>query len=345
MFGGRVQGRQVWLAAVSLAALALLGWFLARMHWEQAWEATRNASWSLILLAAVLLLVEWGVRAWRFYYLVGDVDPGVRFRDLWVSTTIGNAFNTFLPLRGGDLVRVAVLARRRGMSVTAVLAATGVEKLLDAVGIVGAVAVLLMWMPEGVGEGTLLTTLRSYAGWMGLGALGAMAIVPVLGSRPARRLVALALRGAPRAVRNRGLAMYQQLVLGLSGVGNPWRLVPALVGTVLIWVVGWAGIFALLEAYQLAMPPVAGLFVEVVVNVSVALPQAPGFVGVFQVALEKTLSTWGASVGAAEALALVLWACFFLPITVLGLIDALREGSGGLGSFRKDLLEDLSQER
>ncbi|MEC8277354.1 MAG: hypothetical protein VX026_06545, partial [Myxococcota bacterium] len=56
------------------------------------------------------------------------------------------------------------------------------------------------------------------------------------------------------------------------------------------------------------------------------LPQAPGFIGVFHVAIEETLILWGMSLGPAKGFALVFWAISFIPVTLLGVIRLWREG-------------------
>ncbi len=72
------------------------------------------------------------------------------------------------------------------------------------------------------------------------------------------------------------------------------------------------------------------LFALVVVGASialtVALPQAPGFIGVFHVAMEKTMLLWGQADANAQGFAIVFWAVSFLPVTIVGVVAIWREG-------------------
>ena len=61
------------------------------------------------------------------------------------------------------------------------------------------------------------------------------------------------------------------------------------------------------------------------IALTVALPQAPGFIGVFHIAMEKTMILWGQGLLAAQGFALVFWAVSFLPVSLIGIILFTRE--------------------
>ena len=62
------------------------------------------------------------------------------------------------------------------------------------------------------------------------------------------------------------------------------------------------------------------------IALTVALPQAPGFMGVFHVAMEKTMLLWGETSAEAQGFAIVFWAVSFLPVTCVGIIALWNEG-------------------
>jgi hypothetical protein len=64
----------------------------------------------------------------------------------------------------------------------------------------------------------------------------------------------------------------------------------------------------------------------VAIALTVALPQAPGFIGVFHIAIEKTMLLWGMAPDESKGFALVFWSVSFVPVTVVGLIAMWREG-------------------
>ena len=101
----------------------------------------------------------------------------------------------------------------------------------------------------------------------------------------------------------------------------------------MLWFNGSFAIFLLFKAFSLDLPYAAACFTTVAIALTVLLPQAPGFFGVFHVAIEKTLVLWQVPEASAEAFAIVFWAVSFVPVTALGLLAIWREGIS-LGSLR-----------
>ena len=64
----------------------------------------------------------------------------------------------------------------------------------------------------------------------------------------------------------------------------------------------------------------------VAIALTVALPQAPGFIGVFHIAIEKTMVLWGQPVTSSKGFAIIFWTVSFLPVAVVGLLALWREG-------------------
>jgi uncharacterized membrane protein YbhN (UPF0104 family) len=76
------------------------------------------------------------------------------------------------------------------------------------------------------------------------------------------------------------------------------------------------------------VPAAGALFIETALTLSMLIPQAPGFLGVFQVVTEEALALWGTPTAQAEGIALVFWSVCFVPITIWGLFEAWRQGLG-----------------
>ena len=70
----------------------------------------------------------------------------------------------------------------------------------------------------------------------------------------------------------------------------------------------------------------AACFTGVAIALTVALPQAPGFIGVFHVAIEKTMVLWGVPDAESKSFALVFWGVSFVPVTLVGMTAMWREG-------------------
>ncbi len=319
------------VAGLILAAV-LLGWFFARLSWGELWQALLDASLPWVGISALVMLGEWLLRPIRWYVLIGPVDATIRLRDLWSATLAGAAFNTIVPLRGGDIVRPAIVARRSGVPFTTVLLTTVVERLFDILGVLAVVLAMLLALPSQALQSEIVVNLRTWGLFFGAVGLSLLGLAALLGTGRTRFLLGIMLVPLPSRLHGRAVDLFDKGVSGLAVVGDPRRLLLALLITLALWANGLLAILTIFQAFGLQLPVAAGLFVEAALALSVALPQAPGFLGVFQIIIEETTSMWGASEGVAEALALVFWGVSFLPVTALGLGAAWREGLGLLSS-------------
>lgn len=336
------------LIGISLGAL-LLGWFLWTTEWPAFLAALARVKLGWVALSALILVGEFVLRAVRWRILLKPVAPEASFRALLSATLIGGAVNTLLPARAGDLARPLVAHRRTGVPLAPIITTNVVERVFDLVGLLFVVLLALAMLPEVAGpEGVLVDNLRRYGLLMGVvGMVGMVALFFM-----ARRKDWL----APRLERMVGLLpdppasqiarLLGGLMDGLAAMARPTDILAAIGVSLVLWFNGALSIYVLFQAFEIPLPFGASAFTAVALALTVVLPQAPGFVGVFHVAIEKTLVLWGLAVSPAKGFAVVLWGVSFLPVTLLGLAALWREGIS-LGSLLvrdKPPLADTSEQ-
>ncbi|MBW1880797.1 MAG: flippase-like domain-containing protein [Deltaproteobacteria bacterium] len=325
------------LVVVLVVAAALLVWFIRGLHWAELADALYGVKVGYLVLAAGLMLGDYFSRAVRWMLIVRHVDREVPLSTLWQATAIGAALNTFLPLRGGDLVRPAVVAQDRGAPFTTLLSTTVVERLFDAFGVVMALVLILLLLSSQTGDPATLAQLRRWGIGSGVLAVVGFGVVLFLATRQARATLMRVLRPWPAPVRMRMMRSYLQLAHGLEAAGNPLRLLPALLTTVVLWSFTTSAILATLYALGVQASLALGLFIAVALTASISVPQAPGYLGLFQVVMENAAMLWGVPEAVAEAESFVLWFVYVGPITLAGLWYAFR-GRRGFFRFRRELL-------
>lgn len=336
-----------WLRRIQLWGGLLLGggllaWFVSSIDFPALTSVLATVRWEWLVLAALVMLLDYAAHGWRWKVLLRHVDPGLDWRTLGTATAVLWAFNTLLPLRAGNLLRPAIVAARRNLPYTTLLFTIVAESVCDVFGIVVMVLWLLRMLPEGIAEADDLERLRTFGTYAGLAALLGLGAVVFLSTRRARAFVFELLRPIPSLrVKKRVLRGFDQLVQGMAAIGNPLRLIEALAITILVWV-GWlAAIVCTLKAFNLDLPLAAALFMETALTLTMMIPQAPGFLGVFQVVTERALALFGAPTTESQAIALVFWTVCFVPITVIGVIAGYR---AGLEPIHKDAaFEQLEQ--
>ena len=308
--------------------LGMLAWFVSSLEWVALGEALSTVHTGWLLAALVVLLGQYAFHAWRWGVLLKHVDPEIGPRLLWSSTAVLWGFNTVMPLRAGNLLRPLVIARARNLAYPTVLFATIAEYVFDAAGILVMIGWLVWLLPPDQATGPVADALN-VARSVGIGAVGMFLGILLLSTRQAHSAVTAALRPIPSDwLRDRATVLFEQLVEGMASVSSPLRFVQAFVLTLGVWGCWLGGLVCTLHAFRLDLPLAAALFLEAALTLAMMVPQAPGFLGVFQVVTEEVLNLWNTPAGAAQGVALVFWSLCFVPITIVGLVEGARHGVG-----------------
>ncbi|MEL6349018.1 MAG: lysylphosphatidylglycerol synthase transmembrane domain-containing protein, partial [Myxococcota bacterium] len=313
------------------AALAILMsggaalWFAWGVDWPALGAVLRDVRLGWVLLAALILLGEFGIRALRWQVLLRPLGRDARVSDLFSAQVIGAAVNIFLPFRAGEIAKPLVASRRTGHPLVGVVATAVMERVYDLFGMLSVLLLMALVLAPDAGldasaeNRALVVNLKRYGGLFGVFAMCCMGIFFYLATRKqaARDTFAWIVSIAPGPVGDRFLALFDGFVDGLGNTRDRAGLVQAGALSVWMWMNGALAIFCLFQAFDMDLPFGAACFVAVAIALTVALPQAPGFIGVFHVAIEKTLVLWGQPPAPSKGYAIVFWAVNFLASRML----------------------------
>lgn len=182
--------------ALGLALLGALVWYVGPAEIAEA--VTRADPLFLVLgvLAYAAFFVLRGIR-WRM--LFSRSAPDVRLSTTTGATCVGWLANSILPLRGGEVLRAAVLAKRDKVSLVTSATSIALERVLDLLGLAIVAALGLLLLPAAT----------ELPGWM-VTALEVVWILP---------LVCIAALVALVAFRARFLALFRAATRPLGRFG------------------------------------------------------------------------------------------------------------------------------
>jgi len=310
---------------------AFILWFLTNAHWAEVREALAGVRLGWVALSVLVLFTEFLIRAARWKVLLWDIAPKARYSRLFVATTICMALNVVFPFRAGDFARPWLGSRETGTSMLPLATVAVIERVFDILGLLSVFLLMLAVLPANAeAHGELVYNLKFYGSLAGVAGVVGLSTFLVFAANEDRAGQLFArIVGAmpvPAPLRRKVMGLYLGFVGGLSSVRSSGALVRAGLLSVLHWFNGSLSIFALMHAFGMQMPFASACFTTVAIALTVALPQAPGFVGPFQVAIEKTLVLWGQDPGPAQAFAMVFWGVSFLPVATVGALFWWREG-------------------
>jgi glycosyltransferase 2 family protein len=261
---------------------------------------------AVIAIAALYLL-----QAERWRVLSG---PGPRpMRRAFLALVIGSvAVNNLVPGRPGDLMRGYWLGRLAPIPFTRALATVIVDRAADVVILTAVIAGALPF----VEHPRWLTRLVLAALVLALLATGALIL--------ARSRALWRPSADPDADRDASRRRLALLVRGVGAVAAPGRLGRAAALTLLSWLFFALACWWVAHSLGIALSAPETLVVTAVVNLGVAIPSSPGFVGTYQWLGVASLGLFGVPRADAFAFALVMQAVWWVPTTLTGIALAAR---------------------
>lgn len=335
--GHRVQyGHYALGFGLSAASLALLA---SVVDWSDTERALGRADPAFLGLAVVFLLVSVAAKALRWRLLLPPVPDRGRVR-IYRILHIGFLLNNVLPMRLGDLARITMASRLKGIRIGHVLSSLLAERVADVLVLLLAFMVISFFLP--ISE-TAQSWLR--VAWVGIGVGGALVVALFfvrgkLSSLPRPRNLLARLPGATR-------------ISGEStSFAEGWRFVAsrrnarAIVSwSVLAWGAAFAINYMLIQSLGIRAPFAVAILLTCTTNFAMLIPSSPAYIGVFHAAATFSLMPFGVDRGTALSFAILAHMVNVLPVSLLGAGFLLLGRDISLSSLRRGVAEPVSTDR
>ncbi len=319
-------------------SIVLLWWTLRDIEFAEVVTEMRDVRILPYFATIVLATLTFPIRTIRWRYLLradGEVLP---WTPLWHATAIGFTLNNLLPARPGELARPFVAQRLTKARFTSALASIGVERLMDTLVLVG-LLVLATWGGGFASDTTVAgLTVSTLVRIVGVVAGIAMAIALVLVNWPAhamRLADAIARALLPQRWATKAVSIIDGLLGGMDSLRHAHRFMNVLLWSVILWLVNAYSFYVGFAAFGIEASWSAALMIQSVIAFGVAVPSAPGYVGVFEFFARAALALYAIDATQAVSYAVGYHLGTFFPITLLGIWSlarthmGLREVAGG----------------
>ncbi len=317
-----MKSRGARLAVGGLVALGLLALVFRGLDWTALGDAFRRAHWGYLAGVALLTVVMYTARAWRWRYLLrplADVPLGHAFS----ATAVGFMAGLAIP-RAQEVLRPYLVARRHSLRTAAAFASIIVERLLDLITVLILFGLhLFVFSDRSARAGQpLMAAVEKGGALAALGALGALAVLLAFHWR-AEALLALAerlLARLPERLAGPFLGLLRSFGEGLAIFkASPGHLLAIAGQSLLVWLLIAASLQLSNLAFDVRLPFHATFLMLGFLTVGVAVP-TPGMVGGFHAAYVVALvEAFGVPRETATAAAVAAHALTNLPVLLLGL--------------------------
>ena len=299
-------------AIVSICALAAVVAWAARQDTPRF--PTALDDWLLLGIAIVLYAVATLARGERWHVILRSARVRHHAVDAYALVPVGYMGNTVLPARGGELLRVFLLAGRSDARRREILGSILSERLLDAITL------------------ALLFIALTFAGIAGSPAGREPAVIAL-----AAIVAGFAALAGYLALRRRGrFERFAATVRPVVRASRPLltrRGAELAAATLFVWAIEGVIFWLVARSLSLEVSLVEGAFLLVLTSFFSLIPAAPGYVGTFDAAVIFGLGALDVTGGQAVAYALLVRFVLFVPVTAAGLV-LLVTRYGGLRQLR-----------
>lgn len=317
-----------WLIWLGIAISAIFLYLTFRgINYTELWRTLQRAQIGWLVPGLVIYFVGMLVRAWRWQFLLNPLNKS-SISTLFQTLMIGYMGNNIFPLRMGEVLRAVVLKRRDDVSISGCLGTIVVEKIFDAVVVIGFVLLNLGQLTQLPGMDTL-AWINSLATWaagaflLGLAIFSWIAIRP----KPAQLFLRWLIRTLlPERLRESAISISDKFLDGFISLSSPKDAMMILLTSILVWLLETGLYWSVSKTMGLGLNFNQLMLLNGVVNMVLLIPAAPGGLGTFDAAGRAVLEAFAIPSEPALGYTLILRMAIWAPITLLGTIYFIREG-------------------
>jgi hypothetical protein len=300
-----------WLGLAGLLlSLCLGGVILWKIDLKSVSGQVVRFGWGAWFLGLCIYLLAFIPRGWRWKIMLPNSG-----RLPWTEVTrivvVGYAANNILPFRLGEVVRSVVAGVRFKASKMTCLGTIAAEKILDGCCLLALLAATLPFISVREDSRGLFRRLALvFALLFGLSLLGCFAL-----AKGERWLLPRASRRLPPSL----VRLLQSAFAAVASFKDRRTVLATALLTLLVWTLEGLCFSFFLSRMGVGAALPKGFFCLVVVNMTILVPSAPGYLGVFDAGTVAAVLALGMDPSQGLALAIVTHAAQFLPTTLLGL--------------------------
>lgn len=297
---------------------ACLAWVLHGYPIHDLIPTIRSLDWIWVSLAVVSDLSVYIVHAWRWNTLL---SPVVRLR-LWRTVQaiyIGLFANEVLPLRTGEVIRCYLLAHWNDLRLSIGVASIALERLIDGFWMIAAFLVTARFVKGIPGDLKILVEIVGVLILTG----GIVFLWVLLHKQEAHAVIA----------ESRWSATLRHVVEGLHLMGNARTLGSTALISLLYLALQIVSVYCLMKAYGLDLSFWVAGGVLTIMRFGTVVPNAPGNLGLFQVACVVAMGLFDVEKNDAKTFSFIMFFALTLPLLIGGAVATALTGLN-LGELR-----------
>ena len=328
-----------------IISLVCLWFFLKRIDWGLVYPVLMSTNIKYVVFALAISFSSFLIRAFRLQYMLFPIKK-VSINNMISVTLVSFMANIILPARVGEIVRATLITKKEDIKFGSSFSAIIIERIFDTLALIiftGIVFFLFVYFTKDnvalsfqktglndqiIYNNSFMDTILIFMGIFSGVSFAVLIFFGFLIKYPSKLKLIFSkiFFWIPKLIREKASTLMDSFVDGLQMLHSKKRFLFLIVFSIPILIIGSFTIYILSLSISMQVPLIGAGFILVCISFAVALPQAPGFIGVFHFAVEKSLSMLGVDVYNAQSFAILLWFVTVIPIIVYGLIALWYQG-------------------
>ena len=307
--------KQILIILGTLLSIALLIMVLSRLDWQTFFKTFKTIYLPPLLLAAMIVMINIALRSLR-WNLVARI-PLTHIKHFWQAANIGYLGNMIYPARAGEVLKIIAIHHFVPLKLGKAVTSAVLDRVFDMI-TVGIFTLLILWIH---GQRVDPNLGRSVIGIFILATLSLIILI----------IYAKALHQQIQnwSFQTKWQWLQEWLLHALESIQalrQTSHLFPILLITGLVFTFDYFFAWQVMLALGWSLPFEAAVTVGVFLLLSVSLPSAPGFIGIYQVACVLALKLYGINESVAVAYSIVMQLLTFLIMGTQGALVTIYCG-------------------
>lgn len=307
----------------SLLSLILLIYILNGLDWQAFFQAIKTISLAEVFLGGAIIMINIAIRSLR-WNLVASVGFD-KFKAFWQAANIGYLANIIYPARTGEVLKVIAINKFAPLVFGRAVTSAIIDRMLDMI-IVGIFTLIVIWIHGNRIDPNIGRTVIAVF----ILATLVLSLSVIFVDAIKKRVEIWQFKAKWQQ------KLHELFVHGLEGIQvfrQSKNILIVLILTISVFLLDYFWMWKIMGAFGWDLPFEAGLTVGVFLLLSISIPSAPGFIGVYQMACILALGLYGIDQTLAVAYSLVLQ---LITFTIMGIQGMLVTAYCGFSLSQKD---------
>jgi uncharacterized protein (TIRG00374 family) len=296
----------------SLLSLILLIYILNGLDWQAFFQAIRTISLAEVFLGGVIIMINIAIRSLR-WNLVAKLGLD-KFKYFWQAANIGYLANIIYPARTGEVLKVIAINKFAPLVFGRAVSSAIIDRMLDMI-IVGIFTLMVIWIHGNRIDPNIGRTVIAVF----ILATLVLSLSVIFVDAIKKRVEIWQFKAKWQQ------KLHELFVHSLEGIQvfrQSKNILIVLILTMSVFLLDYFWMWKIMGAFGWNLPFEAGLTVGVFLLLSISIPSAPGFIGVYQMACVLALGLYGIDQTLAVAYSIVLQLITFTIMAIQGMLVA-----------------------